>query len=92
METRMLYPPRPRSKSGLAGRGEGNILIDRLGKFLLYKKSRGRSAPRADRCSCGGRLKELLIPFVQHGKIHLDLPKPQAIRGYILEQLPHFDL
>jgi len=61
-------------------------------KMVPFKKNRGRSTPGADRCSCGGRLKELLIPFVQHGKIHLDLPKPQAIRGYVLEQLPHFDL
>jgi hypothetical protein len=45
----------------------------------------GVLAGGADRCSCGGRFKELLIPYVQHGKIHLNLPKPQAIRRYVLE-------
>jgi hypothetical protein len=75
-----------------AGRGEGNISIDMFGKFLLYKKNRGRPTPAANRCSCGGRFKELLIPFVQNKKILWDLPKPQAIREYVLEELPHFDL
>lgn len=88
----MSCPSRPWSGPGLGSRGEGNILIDMFGKFLLYKKNRGRSTPGADRCSCGGRFKEPLIPFLQHGKIHLDLPKPQAIRGYVLEQLRYFDL
>jgi nicotinate phosphoribosyltransferase len=61
-------------------------------KMVPNKKNRGRSASGMDRCSCGGRFKELLIPFVQNRKILWDLPKPQAIREYVLEQLPHFDL
>jgi nicotinate phosphoribosyltransferase len=61
-------------------------------KIVPLKKNRGRSAPGADRCSCGGRVKELLIPFVQNRKILWNLPKPQDIRKYVLEQLPHFDL
>ncbi|OGQ03772.1 MAG: nicotinate phosphoribosyltransferase [Deltaproteobacteria bacterium RBG_19FT_COMBO_46_12] len=61
-------------------------------KILPFKKRRGRSAPGVDRCSCGGGLKEILIPFVQNRKILWNLPKPQAIREYVLEQLPHFDL
>jgi hypothetical protein len=55
-------------------KGEGNISIDIGDKFLLYKKNRGQSIQGADRCSGGGRLKELLIPFVQHGKFLWDLP------------------
>lgn len=31
-------------------------------------------------------------PFVRSRKILWDLPKPQDIRKYVLEQLPHFDL
>jgi hypothetical protein len=73
-------------------KGEGNISVDICNKFLLYRKNRRRSVQGADRCSCGGRLEELLIAFVQHGKILWDLSKPQAIRGYVLEQLPDFDL
>jgi len=61
-------------------------------KMVPNKKNRGRSASGMDRSSCGGRFKELLIPFVQNRKILLDHPKPQAIREYVLEQLPHFDL
>jgi len=61
-------------------------------KMVPFRKNRGRPTPAADRCSCGGRLKELLIPFVQNKKILWDLPKPQAIREYVLGQLPHFDL
>ncbi len=45
-----------------------------------------------NRCSCGGELKELLLPFIKEKKILWDLPKPQAIRDYVLEQLKHFDL
>ena len=61
-------------------------------KMVPFKKNRGRSILGADRCSCGGRLKELLIPFIRDRKILWDLPKPQAIREYVLEQLPHYDL
>jgi len=61
-------------------------------KMVPFKKERGGTTPSVDRCSCGGRFKKLLTPFVQNRKILWDLPKPQAIRGYVLEQLPHFDL
>jgi nicotinate phosphoribosyltransferase len=61
-------------------------------KMVPLKKNRGRSAPGADRCACGGRFKELLIPFIQNRKILWDLPKPQDIRKYVLEQLPYFNL
>jgi len=61
-------------------------------QMLPFERKRGGSAARTDRCSCGGRLKDLLIPFMQNGKILWDLPKPQAIREYVLEQLPHLDL
>jgi nicotinate phosphoribosyltransferase len=61
-------------------------------KIAPFKKNRGRSILGADRCSCGGRFKELLIPFIQDRKILWDVPKPQAIREYVLKQLPHYDL
>ncbi|MGZ3567345.1 MAG: nicotinate phosphoribosyltransferase [Thermodesulfobacteriota bacterium] len=60
-------------------------------KILPFQKRR-RATPGVDRCSCGGRLKDLLIPFMRSGKILWDLPKPQAIREYVLKQLPRFDL
>jgi len=61
-------------------------------KMVPFKKERGRSTLGVDRCSCGGRFKELLSPLIQNRKILWDLPKPQAIREYVLGQLPHFDL
>ncbi len=61
-------------------------------KMVPFEKKRRRPDPDADRCPCGGRFKDLLIPFVQNGKILWDLPRPQSIREYVLEQLPHFDL
>ncbi len=61
-------------------------------KIVPFKKNRRRSTPDADRCSCGGRFKELLVPFVQNNKILGGFPKPQVIREFVLKQLPHFDL
>jgi len=61
-------------------------------KMIPFKKRRDPSASISEKCSCGGRFKELLTPFVQNRKILWGLPKPQAIPAYVLEQLPHFDL
>jgi len=61
-------------------------------RMVPFKKERGRSFQSVDRCLCGSRFKELITPFIQNGKILWDLPKPQAIREYVFEQLPHFDL
>ncbi|MGZ3525068.1 MAG: nicotinate phosphoribosyltransferase [Thermodesulfobacteriota bacterium] len=59
---------------------------------MIPFQTRRRATPGVDRCSCGGRFKDLLIPFMRSGKILWDLPKPQAIREYVLKQLPRFDL
>jgi len=61
-------------------------------RMVPFKKERGRSFQSVDRCLCGSRFKELITPFIQNRKILWDLPKPQAIREYVFEQLPHFDL
>jgi nicotinate phosphoribosyltransferase len=61
-------------------------------KMVPFKKERGRSTRGEDRCSCGGWFKDLLSPLIQSRKILWDLPKPQAIREYVLRQFPHFDL
>jgi nicotinate phosphoribosyltransferase len=64
-------------------------LQDRL---VPSKGDRRRAVRGSDRCSCGGRLQEILLPFIKDRKILWDLPTPQAIREYVLKQLPHFDL
>ena len=61
-------------------------------RMVPYKIYRGRSIRHSNRCSCGGRFKEILLPFIHKKKILWDLPSPQAIREYVLKQLPHFDL
>jgi len=61
-------------------------------RMVPFKKNRGYSKQSLNRCSCGGRFKELLLPFVQNGKILRKLPTPQGIREYVLKQLSHFDL
>jgi nicotinate phosphoribosyltransferase len=61
-------------------------------KIVPLKNEQGRSTRGTDRCSCGGPLKELITPSIQNRRILWDLPKPQVIRKYVLEQLPHFNL
>jgi nicotinate phosphoribosyltransferase len=61
-------------------------------RMIPFAKNQGRSNEGANRCPCGGRSRELLLPFIRNRKILWNLPKPQAIREYVLEQLPHFDL
>ncbi len=45
--------------------------------------------PASGGCPCGGTYRDLLLPFVERGKIVRDLPKAKAIRAYVLEQLAH---
>ena len=46
------------------------------------------AASRVERCPvCGGEVEPLLHPLIQGGKLVADLPRPQAIRTYVLEQL-----
>ena len=61
-------------------------------RMLPFKENRGQSKRGSNRCSCGGRSKELLLPLIHKRKILWDLPTPQVIREYVLKQLPHFDL
>lgn len=61
-------------------------------QMVPFQNREDSSHPSLNPCTCGGQFEEILIPFVQNGKILLDLPKPQVIRRYVLEQLSHFDL
>lgn len=38
------------------------------------------------KCRCSGKLEELLVPFVKEGRVIRGMPRPQQIRGYVLEQ------
>jgi nicotinate phosphoribosyltransferase len=61
-------------------------------EMVPFGKNKGRSTQKGKCSSCGGQTKELLLPFIKNNKLLWDLPAPQAIREYVLEQLPHFDL
>jgi nicotinate phosphoribosyltransferase len=61
-------------------------------KMVPFGKNKSRSTQKGKCSSCGGQTKELLLPFITNNKLQWDLPAPQAIREYVLEQLPHFDL
>jgi len=47
---------------------------------------------KATRCSCGGPLKDLLIPLIQRGDLQTRLPKPTEIRERVLAQLEKVEL
>ncbi len=61
-------------------------------KMVPYPPPKGTSAKKSIRCSCGGHFRELLLPLIQNGKVLQDLPTPQAIRQYVIQQLVRFDL
>ncbi len=61
-------------------------------RVIPYSRQRKSSGKGNHRCSCGGRFQELLLPLIQNNKVLQDSPTPQAIRKYVLQQLPHFDL
>jgi len=61
-------------------------------QMVPLKEGRDSTVRGSNRCSCGGRLKEILLPFMKDRKILWDLPSPQAIREHVLKQLPHFGL
>ena len=61
-------------------------------RMVPFQNRKDQSIEGLAQCPCGGRYKELLLPFIQNHKILLDLPSPQAIREYVLSQLTHFDL
>ncbi|MGD2127232.1 MAG: nicotinate phosphoribosyltransferase [Desulfobacteraceae bacterium] len=49
-----------------------------------------RKRPAA--CECGGKYEELLRPLFQKGKMKAALPKPDAIRNFVLNQLEKVEL
>lgn len=61
-------------------------------RMIPLKTSRSRSPRGVERCSCGGRFQDLLIPLIEKKRVLWDLPAPQAIREFVLKQLPYFDL
>ncbi|MBM4241465.1 MAG: nicotinate phosphoribosyltransferase, partial [Euryarchaeota archaeon] len=42
---------------------------------------------KEETCQCGGRYKELLLPFIEDGELLWDIPEPEDIRNYVIEQV-----
>jgi len=65
----------------------------RSGKKQLWQCSSCRtrlilpSKETVAKCNCGGQFVPLLKPIIKEGKLIKDLPSPQKIRQYVLEQL-----
>ena len=43
-------------------------------------------------CECGTEMKNLLLPFIEEGKLEKPLPEAKEIRKYVLEQVEKFSL
>jgi len=43
-------------------------------------------------CECGSAAEALTSPLITEGKVAVPLPRPQEIRSFVLQQLPHFVL
>ena len=61
-------------------------------RLVPFQKYGNHPIPVSNRCPCGGRFKDLLLPLIRKNRVLRDLPTPQAIRRYVLEQLPKVNL
>jgi len=50
----------------------------------------GVEQPKCPRC--GGKTERMLKPLIENGKIVAELPKPEKIRSYVLEQLEKIEM
>jgi nicotinate phosphoribosyltransferase len=53
---------------------------------------RPKQKQKVSRCHCGGQFKEVLVPFIDKGKILQTLKPAQAIRSFVLEQVKKLEL
>ena len=44
------------------------------------------------KCECGSEMKDLLLPFIEGGKLKEPLPKAKEIKKYVLKQVERFSL
>jgi len=47
---------------------------------------------RGHRCHCGGQMRDVLLPFVEDGRMLRPIRPPREIRGYVLKQVKGLDL
>ena len=79
----------PMAKRGKLS-GEKELL--RCGRCFSSKIFPKKGASLPERCPCGGRYEKLLKPLLSEGKLKTPLPSIEAIRRYVLMQLPKYPL
>jgi len=67
------------AKDVVTCKGCGNRNIAPLGKW-------------PDKCGCGGKWENLIVPLLKEGKLERELPKPKDIREGVLERLKSLEV
>ncbi|MBI2370747.1 MAG: nicotinate phosphoribosyltransferase [Deltaproteobacteria bacterium] len=78
----------PLAKRGKMSGGKAVLRCGRCHRDEIVPEAAG--APRP--CTCQGTMENLLVPLLEGGQLPRPLPRPQAIRAYVLDQLPHYEL
>ncbi len=73
---------KPLAKRGKKSGGKQVLRCRRCSKTLILPQRERRKE-----CVCRGKFSSLLKPLIEDGKIARDLPRPQALRKYVLKQL-----
>ncbi|MCD5397850.1 nicotinate phosphoribosyltransferase [candidate division NPL-UPA2 bacterium] len=78
---------KPLAKRGKKSGGKQVWRCRRCSQTLVLPQKDKRKS-----CECQGGLSSLLKPLMENGKVVRDLPRPQAIRKYVLGQLQKVEL
>ena len=84
---------KPLAKRGKMSGSKRVLRCDSCYSFkMIPLKAAVSSQLSAVSCACGGILKDILLPFVENGKVAGNRPSTREIREYVLDQLKHFSL
>lgn len=78
----------PLAKRGKMSGSKRVMRCDRCYSFDMIPLSRKSD----ERCSCGGEFKDILLPFIENGKIVGERHSSREIRDYVLRQITYFSL
>jgi len=77
----------PLAKRGKKSGGKQVLRCRKCSQTLILPQKEKRKS-----CACQGRFSPLLKPLIEDGKVVRKLPRPQAIRKYVLKQLENVEL
>ena len=78
---------KPLAKRGKKSGGKQALRCQECFKTLVLPQME-----KKNKCQCQGKLLPLLKPLIEDGKIVRELPRPQVIREYVLNQLERVEL